>query len=77
MVRETEFYLDEDSARVAKLRSAPRHTAGFRPIHTTFKTFGVEIVWSNDPDPPPIPPRSLTQRQLLEEIAAERNVRLT
>jgi len=77
MVREIEFYASEAAAKQAKLRSAPRHVARWRPIQTENVGTQWKITWSNDPDPPPIPPISMTQRAFTEMLAKERNVTLT
>ena len=76
MVTEIENYPNEKAMKVAKLRTAQRHIDKWRPIQTNKIDNGYEIVWSNDPPTPPKPPRSLTQRAFIEELATERNIRL-
>lgn len=77
MVTQTENYPNEQAVKAAKLRTAQRHLDGWRPIHTNKSITGYEIVWTNDPAPPPIPPRSLTQRAFLIELAEQFNVVIT
>jgi len=74
MVRRTIQYQDLQETKDAKLRSGSMHQTGFRPLHTNKTLTGYEIVWSNEPAPPPVPPRPITERALLEEIAKERNL---
>ena len=74
MVTEIVNYPDEQTMRAAKLRSTLRHQNGFRPLHTDKTTSGWRITWTNDPEPLPLPPRQLTQRVFLDELAEERNV---
>jgi len=72
MVTETDNYPDETSYNLARLRSGPRHTAGFRGVNYNRNPFS--ITWTNDPEPPQPPPRPLTQRDFIDELAAERGV---
>ena len=47
---------------------------GFRSIHYDFPH---KITYTNDPEPAPPPKRQLTERQLLDEVAQDRNVTIT
>jgi len=77
MVTETENYQDRQAMRAAKLRTATRHQNGFRPIHSNRNNDGTwTVFWNNDPEPPSSPPRQLTQRQFLDEMAEERGVEI-
>jgi len=77
MATQTQNYANEQLVKAAKLRTTQRHRDGWRPLHTTKLTHGMwSIVWNNDPAPPPIPPRSITQREFIQELATERNVRI-
>lgn len=75
MTTRTEIVSKNDLIK-SKSRTSKNHLDGFVPIHTdklndeTFK-----ITWNNDPKIIP-PRRKLTQRELLEEIANERNMDL-
>jgi len=71
MTIENETYANAEDVRKAKLRTAPRHLAKWRPIHTT----GLTITWTNDPDIP-TPKKRLTQRQFIEQLALDANVEL-
>ncbi len=76
MVRQTEIYQTELEAKNDKLRSSQRHRDGWRPLNTNFTRNQWKIIWTNDPDPPPPPKRPLTQADFINELAAERNVRV-
>jgi len=76
MATEKQVYQFEIEARNDKLRTSQRHRDGWRPISTSHINNQWEIIWINDPEPPPPPKRQLTQIDFILELAEERNLRI-
>jgi len=74
MATRTQRYDNLADARVAKLRT--RTNKNERPFQTNRIGDHIEIVWTDDPTPPPIPLRNLTQREFLDELAVLHKVNL-
>ena len=69
---------DLTASKAAKVRGSQNHRDGYRPLTTQKLNDGsYKITWDNTPGPSPIPPRTMTQRAYVVEIAARDNVIIT
>lgn len=72
----------EDYSNRVLMKTAKKIRAsnGWRALHTDFinnkESDGYQVTYDNTPDPPPLPKRQLTQRQFLDELAAQNNAEI-
>lgn len=75
MAQRITIHSNLQEAKDAKKLPNRNHTDGFVPLHTDKTQTGYKIIWDNTPTPI-IPRRQLTERQLLDELALERNAEI-